>query len=111
EPFGIRCQGADGPGPALALGGSRASSALNGPEAILLDRGPLGQSFPASLAEPLLTASHAAGLLAVRPRWVYEAVRDGRLPHVRTGRHVRFLRTDLERFVASHDAEQRAARR
>jgi excisionase family DNA binding protein len=52
-----------------------------------------------SLAEPLLKASDAAGLLSVRPSWVYEAVRAGRLPCVRVGRHVRFLRSDLERWV------------
>jgi excisionase family DNA binding protein len=30
---------------------------------------------------------------------VYEAVRDGRLPCVRVGRHIRFLRADLERWI------------
>jgi excisionase family DNA binding protein len=54
----------------------------------------------ASLGEPLLRASDAAELLAVRPSWVYEAVRDGRLPCVRIGRHVRFLRRDLEEWVS-----------
>lgn len=53
----------------------------------------------APLAEPLLDPKQAAALLAVRPSWVYEAVRDGRLPHLRIGRHVRFLRSDLERWV------------
>ena len=33
------------------------------------------------LAEPLLTAADAAKLLAVRPGWVYAAVREGNLPH------------------------------
>lgn len=52
-----------------------------------------------SLDEPLLTAAAAASLLNVRKSWVYEAVRDGRLPCVRIGRHVRFVRSDLERWV------------
>ena len=52
-----------------------------------------------SLDEPLLTAAAAASLLSVRKSWVYEAVRDGRLPCVRIGRHVRFVRSDLERWV------------
>lgn len=52
-----------------------------------------------ALSEPLLDAQAAAQLLAVRRSWVYEAVRDGRLPHVKVGRHVRFLRSDLERWV------------
>jgi excisionase family DNA binding protein len=42
-----------------------------------------------SLAVPLLTASEAAELLAVRTSWVYEAVREGRLPCLRVGRRCR----------------------
>ena len=52
-----------------------------------------------SLAEPLLTATDAAKLLSVRTSWVYEATRAGRLPHMKIGRHTRFLRSDLEDFV------------
>ena len=63
------------------------------------------------LAEPLLTAADAAKFLAVRPGWSYAAVREGWLPHVRLGRQVRFLRTDLEAFVADHRANGRAVRR
>jgi excisionase family DNA binding protein len=58
------------------------------------------------LSEPLLDPPAAAGLLSVKPSWVYEAVRDGRLPHLKVGRHIRFLRTDLEAWVI----EQRAGR-
>lgn len=54
---------------------------------------------PSPLTEPLLDAPAAAALLAVRPSWVYEAVRNGRLPHLKIGRHVRFLRSDLEGWV------------
>ena len=52
-----------------------------------------------TLDEPLLTPREAAALLSVRVSWVYEAVRAGRLPCVRIGRHIRFLRSDLEAFV------------
>jgi excisionase family DNA binding protein len=51
-----------------------------------------------SLAEPLLTATDAAELLSVRRSWIYDAVRQGHLPCVRVGKHVRFLRSDLERW-------------
>lgn len=54
----------------------------------------------ADLEEPLLKPDAAAALLSVRTSWVYEAVRDGRLPCVRIGRHLRFLRSDLEDWVA-----------
>jgi excisionase family DNA binding protein len=53
-----------------------------------------------SLSEPLLTAADAAELLSVRRSWIYEAVRCGNLPCVRVGKHVRFLRSDLEAWVA-----------
>ena len=53
------------------------------------------------LTEPLLDAASAARLLSVRPSWVYEAVRAGRLPHLKIGRHIRFLRSDLEEWVLS----------
>jgi len=56
---------------------------------------------PSPLSEPLLDAQAAAALLAVRPSWIYEAVRTGRVPHLKIGRHVRFLRSDLERWVVS----------
>jgi len=61
----------------------------------------LDQSPPRpNLNEPLLTPQEAAALLAVRVSWIYDAVRGDRLPCVRVGRHVRFLRTDLERWIA-----------
>ncbi len=59
----------------------------------------------ASLDEPLLDAQAAAGLLSVKPSWIYEAVRCGQLPHLRVGRHIRFLRSDLEAWVQDRRAE------
>jgi excisionase family DNA binding protein len=55
---------------------------------------------PIQLLEPLLTASAAAELLSVRTSWVYDAARHGGLPCVHVGKHVRFLRSDLERWIA-----------
>jgi excisionase family DNA binding protein len=55
---------------------------------------------PVSLSEPLLTPTAAAQLLSVRTSWVYDAARSGELPCVRVGKHVRFLRSDLERWIA-----------
>ena len=48
----------------------------------------------------LWTAREAAEYLSVRPSWVYEAVRGRRIPHVRCGKHVRFLREDLDAWIA-----------
>jgi len=61
----------------------------------------------APLSEPLLDAVAAAHLLGVRPSWVYESVRAGRLPHLKVGRHLRFLRHDLEDWVLSRRVEGR----
>ncbi len=58
-----------------------------------------------TLAEPLLDTVAAARLLSVKPSWIYEAVRDGRLPHIKIGRHIRFLRSDLEEWVLTQRFE------
>ena len=54
---------------------------------------------PVVLSGPLLRPDEAAELLAVNPRWIYEAVRDGRLPCLRLGRQVRFTRPMLEQWL------------
>jgi excisionase family DNA binding protein len=54
-----------------------------------------------TLAEgPLLRPDQAAHLLSVKTSWVYEAVRSGRVPCVRVGRHIRFTRAMLEEWLA-----------
>lgn len=54
------------------------------------------------LDEPLLTVERVARLLAVKPGWVYAAARDGVFPHVKVGKHVRFIRADIERWIFEH---------
>lgn len=56
------------------------------------------------LDQQLLTPSQAAELLAVRTSWIYEAVRTHRLPCLRIGRHIRFTRTMLERWLEDQAA-------
>lgn len=51
---------------------------------------------------PLLRPEDAARLLAVKPNWIYEAVRDGRLPCLRLGRHIRFTQRMLEMWLRDH---------
>ncbi len=65
----------------------------------------------APLEEPLLDAAAAAELLSVKPSWVYDAARSGSVPHIRIGRHVRFLRSDLEKWVLTRRIENRRHRR
>jgi excisionase family DNA binding protein len=56
-------------------------------------------SGPRRLDGPLLRPEQAAELLAVKPSWVYDAVRTGRLPCLRVGRHIRFTQTMLENWL------------
>ena len=65
----------------------------------------------APLDEPLLDAAAAAELLSVKPSWVYDAARSGSVPHIRIGRHVRFLRSDLEKWVLTRRIDNRGHRR
>jgi len=48
----------------------------------------------------LLRPDQAAWYLNVRTSWVYEAVRAGRLPCHRVGRHIRFTRPMLDEWLA-----------
>jgi excisionase family DNA binding protein len=48
---------------------------------------------------PLLRPEQAAHELSVKTSWVYEAVRAGRLPCLRVGRHIRFTRDMLEGWL------------
>jgi excisionase family DNA binding protein len=48
---------------------------------------------------PLLTPTEAAALLSVKTSWIYEAVRTGRLPCLRLGRHIRFTQAMLEDWL------------
>jgi excisionase family DNA binding protein len=43
-----------------------------------------------AVSDRLLDVAEVATLLGVKASWVREACRDGRLPHVRVGRYLRF---------------------
>jgi excisionase family DNA binding protein len=49
----------------------------------------------------LLDAGQVAELLSVPKSWVLESARSGALPCVRLGRYVRFVRGDVEAWLAS----------
>jgi excisionase family DNA binding protein len=57
-----------------------------------------------SLDEPLLDCQSAAALLNVRVSWVRDAARQGHLPCLRVGRHLRFTRAMLEDWLAEQVA-------
>jgi excisionase family DNA binding protein len=53
------------------------------------------------LNDPLLRPEQAAELLSVKPSWIYDAVRTGRLPCLRVGRHIRFTQAMLEDWLTN----------
>ena len=61
----------------------------------------------AAPVEPLLTADDAAELLRVRRSTVYELARNRRLPHVKVGRRVLFVRADLAAWIVTNRVEPR----
>lgn len=70
---------------------------------------------PASDAEPrgltradLMTAAQVAELVDVPVSTVLEWGRNGTLPRVKLGRHVRFLRTQVERVILAAAPRARA---
>lgn len=64
-------------------------------------QGPSTSNPPATLGEDrLLRPEQAAWYLNVKTSWVYEAVRAGRLPCHRVGRHIRFTRIMLDDWLA-----------
>ncbi|MGH2863662.1 MAG: helix-turn-helix domain-containing protein [Solirubrobacteraceae bacterium] len=52
------------------------------------------------IEDRLLRPDQAAWYLNVKTSWVYEAVRTGRLPCRRVGRHIRFTRPMLDEWLA-----------
>jgi excisionase family DNA binding protein len=63
------------------------------------DRDQLVPAAPRRLEGPLLKPEEAAALLSVKTSWIYEAVRTGKLPCLRVGRHIRFTRQMLEEWL------------
>jgi excisionase family DNA binding protein len=53
------------------------------------------------LNDPLLRPEQAAQLLSVKPSWIYDAVRTGRLPCLRVGRHILFTQAMLEDWLTN----------
>lgn len=54
------------------------------------------------ITEPLLTAGEIGALLGgIPPKTVLQYARDGRLPCVRIGKHVRFVRSDVDQAIAA----------
>ncbi len=60
------------------------------------------------LSEPLLTPAAVAELLGIPRSSVYEYARNGAIPHLKIGRHVRFLRSDLEAWIETRRDAGRA---
>jgi excisionase family DNA binding protein len=66
----------------------------------------------APLNEPLLTARQVSALLGdIPPKTILQYAREGRLPCLRIGRHVRFMRSEIDRTLMAQRVDRRSARR
>jgi excisionase family DNA binding protein len=65
-----------------------------------LDAMPSAPPPDVTLDDPLLRPEEIARLLSVKPSWVYDKVRAGELPCLHVGRHIRFTRRMVERWLA-----------
>jgi excisionase family DNA binding protein len=61
---------------------------------------PANRELTPSAMDRLLRPDQAAWYLNVKTSWIYEAVRSGRLPCHRVGRHIRFTRPMLDEWLA-----------
>jgi excisionase family DNA binding protein len=50
------------------------------------------------MSAPLLDAKQAGELLNVPPSWCLAQAREGKIPHIRLGKYVRFDRDELDRW-------------
>jgi excisionase family DNA binding protein len=50
--------------------------------------------------EPLRDAEHVGKLLMIPPKTVLQYARDGRLPCIRIGKHVRFRVSEIETAIS-----------
>jgi excisionase family DNA binding protein len=67
---------------------------------------------PAPLDEPLLTARDVGALLGgIPPKTVLQYAREGRLPCLRIGKHVRFIRSELDRTLSAQRQPRRGITR
>jgi excisionase family DNA binding protein len=67
---------------------------------------------PAPLDEPLLTAAQVSKLLGdIPPKTILQYAREGRLPCLRIGRHVRFMRSELDRTLNAQRDRRRTVTR
>jgi len=66
----------------------------------------------APLDEPLLTARQVSALLGdIPPKTILQYAREGRLPCLRIGRHVRFMRSEIDRTLIAQRVGRRSAGR
>ena len=59
----------------------------------------MSEQIPEILREPLLDARQASALLGIPRSSIYDYAKRGVLPHVKIGRHLKFIRSDLERAL------------
>jgi len=65
-----------------------------------------GASSGSDTADGLLTTQDLADRLRVRKSWVYDNIKSKRIPHHKFGRHLRFNRHEIDKWVDSNRSEE-----
>ncbi|MFA9477116.1 helix-turn-helix domain-containing protein [Phycisphaerales bacterium AB-hyl4] len=60
--------------------------------------------------QSLQTAKEVARDLGIPAKWLRDEARDGRIPHIKIGRRIRFNGVAVERALLQRAAEQEVAR-
>lgn len=80
-----------------AFGSALRDGAAIAKKAPITSANPGADSASEALRRPLLTPSDAARMLAVDATWLLRQAREGRIPHIRLGKYVRFDADDIAR--------------
>jgi excisionase family DNA binding protein len=80
-------------------------------QTVVLNLGDMTDMRSSSRDEDLLTAIEVATMLRVTPAWVYGATRQGRIPHLRLGRYVRYRRDAILEWLEVNEHGARSPSR
>jgi excisionase family DNA binding protein len=69
---------------------------------------PVAEAAPAAVTpdEPLLNAQEMATATNLPKSWIYQLAKGGKIPCIRTGKHVRFVRSAVIAALAARGTQQ-----
>lgn len=64
----------------------------------------VSEPLAAYAAEELLTLEEACRFLKVKPSWIYRQTSEGKLPHLKVGKYLRFVKAELVEWFRNNGA-------